>query len=229
MKIQNTTAFPKIFVKVLVGMLLGAGVTFAILHSDKDNVPTRYASVLKPDGPPSSVVWTNLNRFPEYFRERRNAVRQVERSEAKGFHDAWMWTAKNPNEWGEVVYELPVETNGEVKYATLSTPINVHVLVDPLSRAEIWLRSSSRPEWERVVHLHSNTEFQLVPMEMDVTSWLQNADALEVKFRLLGSRILAHPDPDSLIGPAGAQAMRCTVGDEAKSLVLNLWAEESTD
>lgn len=229
MKVQHLTVLLKTTFKVFTGLLVGAGITLAVLNSNDDAVPTIYAAALKPDISPTTVVWTNLNRFPEYFRERRNAVRQVERGEIEPFQDAWMWTAKNPYEWGEVVYELPVEPNGVVRYATLSTPVNIHLLVDPLSRAEIWLRSSSRPEWERVLALHSNTEFQLVPPEMDVTSWLVEADALEVKFRLLGSRILAHPDPDSLIGPAGAQAMRCAVGDDVKSLALKVWVKKSTD
>ena len=229
MEFHHTARVAKTLFKLLAGLLFGAGVTFALLYSNEDNVPTVYGSVLTPEEPPTSVVWTNLNRDPEYFRERRNAVRQVEKSEHLPFKDVRMWIAKDPNQWGEVIYELPVETSGEVLHATLNAAIAVHLLVDPLSRAEIWLRSSSRPEWERVLLLHVNTDFQLMPAAMDVTTWLQDTDALEVKFRLLGTRILSHPDPDSLIGPAGAQAMRGPVGEEKRTLELKVWSRQATD
>ena len=218
--------------KILAGIVLGAALVIYSQHQRSVLLSDKYLVETLPEEEVSFVIGTSINQHPEYFRSRRNVIRQIEEGvnrDGGNTKNAVMWIAKNPEVWGEVVYELPVEREGVVRFASLNIPLAVHLLVDPLSEAELWLRSKTRPRWTCVYKMNKDTVFHWMPTAVNVTEWVVGSKSLEIKLRLKGYRMLAHPDPDSLIGPAGAQAMRSFEGDSDETLQLSVWSTDSED
>ena len=216
--------------KIFAGTVLGAALVIysqyqrAVLSSDEYLVETL------PEEKVSFVIGTSINQHPKHFRSRRNVIRQIEEGVSRdggNAKNAEMWIAKIPGVWGEVIYELPVESEGKVRFASLNIPLAVHLLVDPLSEAELWIRSKPRPRWTCVYSMNKDTVFHWMPTGVNVTNWIAGAESLEIKLRLKGHRMLAHPDPDSLIGPAGAQAMRSFEGVSDETLQLSIWSADT--
>ena len=218
--------------KVLAGIVLGAALVMYSQYHGSVSLSDKYLVETLPEEEVSFVIGTSINQHPKHFRSRRNVIRQIEEGvnrDGGNTKNAEMWIAKNPGKWGEIIYELPVEREGKVRFASLNIPLAVHLLVDPLSEAELWLRSKARPRWTCVYRMNKDTVFHWMPTGINVTDWIVGAESLEVKFRLKGYRMLAHPDPDSLIGPAGAQAMRSFEGASVETLQLSVWSGDTED